>query len=614
MRVRNVSTPWGDSPTLRQRRLRPGPGTPAAEVAENQRRRLFGAMVASVAENGYGATRVSDLSRLSGVSSRSFYDLFPDKRSCFLAALDVLLERATEAVAVADQSWRARVRAQFDALAAATVAQPAAARMCLFEVFAAGPQATAALDRALAKIEAQAALAFGGGAGRTPASDQVVAALVGSVVELVRARLLRGEAAELGTLGNELVPLLAGYEPPTKALRLSGRPPAVKAEAPEARDHAERGLRAFEALLSEQGYAETTMEQVARRASMSAKTLYANFAGKEEVLLAALDSAGAQIVAAVMPAFRRNGDWGEGVRAGLGALFSLLASRPEMARLVLDELFAGGAPAWERRADTLRPLQALFAGGRHYSEVAAIAPQALLGGVLALARKALRESGPEALPGLVPAAAFFALEPFLGAEEATAIAAGEAYGRRRSQRDEMVRELAGQATSELLLSALFDRPRTPSEVTAEIELPQAEVRAGLERLFRAGIVQQIGERGTGAEPVYAPSGQLIETETWESYSPQERLQVSDEVRQLISTDVELAVEAGSFDSRPDRHLSRVPLWVDERGWREVGETIEAALQRCLEIRAESKERLRAGGGEMITGRAVLMTFELPEEA
>jgi AcrR family transcriptional regulator len=73
------------------------------EVERNQRERLYGAMVASVAEKGYEASTVADLAEVSGVSSRTFYDLFADKRAC--------------------------------------VAQPAAARMVLIEVYAAGPEA-----------------------------------------------------------------------------------------------------------------------------------------------------------------------------------------------------------------------------------------------------------------------------------------------------------------------------------------------------------------------------------------------------------------------------------------------------------------------------------------
>src|SRR5690349_19967798 len=83
-----VATPWGDSETLRDRRLRPGPGASAEAVAENQRQRLFGALVACMTDRGYEDTRVADLVELSGVSSRSFYDLFPNKEACFVAAFE----------------------------------------------------------------------------------------------------------------------------------------------------------------------------------------------------------------------------------------------------------------------------------------------------------------------------------------------------------------------------------------------------------------------------------------------------------------------------------------------------------------------------------------------
>src|SRR5262245_26460191 len=91
-----VATPWGASDTLREQRLSPGPGTPPEEVAANQRKRLLGALVASVYEHGYAATRVSDLCLLSGVSTRSFYDLFPDKRACLLAAVELLVPATVE--------------------------------------------------------------------------------------------------------------------------------------------------------------------------------------------------------------------------------------------------------------------------------------------------------------------------------------------------------------------------------------------------------------------------------------------------------------------------------------------------------------------------------------
>ena len=85
-----VLTPWGDSGSLRERKLRPVRGTPATEVERNQCERLFAAMIASVAERGFAATTVEDLVELSGVSRRSFYDNFADKAECLRAAIEEL--------------------------------------------------------------------------------------------------------------------------------------------------------------------------------------------------------------------------------------------------------------------------------------------------------------------------------------------------------------------------------------------------------------------------------------------------------------------------------------------------------------------------------------------
>ena len=91
-----VVTPWGDSESLRARRLRPGPGKARAEVEQNQRRRLYGATIALVAEKGYQATTLTELCSVSGVSSRSFYDLFAGKDELFLETLKAVIELAVE--------------------------------------------------------------------------------------------------------------------------------------------------------------------------------------------------------------------------------------------------------------------------------------------------------------------------------------------------------------------------------------------------------------------------------------------------------------------------------------------------------------------------------------
>jgi AcrR family transcriptional regulator len=452
-----VVTPWGLSELLRDRRLRPGPGVPREQVVDNQRERLFGAMVASVAERGYEATRVADLVDVSGVSSRTFYDLFPDKQACFLATLEAIIQAAVafaaqsageggdepapggvvlpESPEAGAGSWEERARRGFDSFAEMVAAQPAAARLGLIEAYAAGPEATALLEQAVAGFEWLTRKMLEESPERAEMPADMVSAHIGAQQEIARTRLRLGREAELPGLMDELWELMMSYRPPPQPLRLAARPPKPQPESLEAHDHAERALRAFAVVVAEQGYAATTVDTVLKRAQMSATTFYAHFHGKEDAMLAAIDSAGAQMVAAIMPAYRRAPDWAEGVRAGFGALFSFLASRPAMARLVTVAVYAAGPAAVERRVETLRPLEVLVSKGYERSAATPrIAAEAIAGGVYTLAYRRIRDSGPEALPSLAPLCAYIALAPFIGAEEACRIANGDGRSRSRPER------------------------------------------------------------------------------------------------------------------------------------------------------------------------------------
>jgi AcrR family transcriptional regulator len=445
-----VPTPWGAADSLRNRRLRPGPGTPREEVIANQRRRLFGAMVASVAERGYRATTVADLVEISGVSSRTFYDLFADKEACFLATLEAIIEaaiayaarRAGEMVAdpapggvtlpgdgAGNGNWEQRASQGLRAFAEMIVAQPAAARLALVEAYTAGPEALVPLEQAMAGFEWLTRQVLEGSPERAEMPTEMVMALMGSQQEISRNRLREGREQELPGLTEELWDLLLSYRPPPEPLRLAGRAPKARPEASEPHDHAERALRALAAVIAEGGYEAATVDAVLKRAQMSATTFYANFSGKDDAVLAAIDAAGAQIMAAIMPAFRRAPDWPNGIRAAFGAFFNFLASRPALANLILVEVYAIGLEAMQHRLEALRPLQELIAEG------VALAPETppntaegILGGVYTLAYRRLRDAGPGSLPALAPICAYITLSPFVGPDEACRIANGDGRG------------------------------------------------------------------------------------------------------------------------------------------------------------------------------------------
>jgi AcrR family transcriptional regulator len=572
-------------------------------------------MVASVAQRGYAATRLSDLAELSGVSLNSFYSLFADKEACFAAASEEILAGTLGAMTRPAASWEDQVRRDAAAFAELVVAQPAAARMCLIEAQAVGPAGLKPLEDALAKFEAEtlgAARRVGYQAEELPA---MVSALIGALLEIARRRLRSGKEAELPGLVADYVDLALSYRPPPRPLRLSTRPPTPAPETIEAHDHGERALRSFAVVAAERGYANTTINQVVKRASMSPTTFYANFRDKEDALMAAIDGAGAQMVAAILPAFRRNRDWSHGVRAAMGALFNFLASRPALARLVIVEVYAAGPDAVGRREEALRPLEVLLAGGRARSPaVPAIADEAIVGAIFTLAYKQTRDFGPEGLPALAPICTYLALAPFIGPGEACAAANGD--GRRSPSVDrEAIREVGVNAPLSQVLDVISKNISISAEMIAsETGLPVETVAHYIRELESAGIVEFVEQRSKdGAlEGWYRSNMARFDGEAWNSMPQAQRERISQQIGHVIKGEWDEAVEKGTFDGRVGRHLSRLAFVADEQGWRELLDISDSALDAALEVQAASAKRLEKRSEEGAEGRMVQLLFEMPK--
>jgi len=611
-----IATPWGESETLREGMLTPGPSNPPLAVIDNQRQRLFGAMVTSVAERGYANTRVADLVEISGVSLRSFYDLFPDKQACLVGALEALVRSTVGPVLESSgpEEWELDSKRRLGIAAALAAAQPAAAKMCLVETYVAGPPVATMVDEATVRMDGLVRDRLAGSERWADLPAEIGTFAIGAVFETFRARLIENREGQLPAAADQLAALLLGYEAPVRPLRSASRPPEIRPEQLEASDHAERALRAFEALLTEQPFAETTMEQVAKRAGMSVRTLYANFAGREELILAALDSAGAQVVAAALPAYRRHPSPPEGIRAALAATLGLLASRPNLAHLLLQAVYEGGGSALRRRAEALRPLETLLAraapSGLDVSR--AILTEALLGGLLWLARRRMAEAGPGSLPGLAPICAYIALAPMLGAEAATAAAEGKSYRRQPPDRAGNLRQPSARASENRLAIALSRQPVTVPALMEKVSLPQKEVEAQLARLEEAGVVER---QSDGGETVYRSRWPVWDTEEWERQDQGKREAASREITLAMRDDVEAAISTGAFDAHPERYLARIPLWVDDEGWQELHDALTLTLDECFAIQKRTSKRLDRKGNSTdgFPVRVHLVSFEAPPE-
>jgi AcrR family transcriptional regulator len=141
---------------ITRERLGPGGnGLGRERVIDIQRARMLAAMFDVVAERGAANASVAHVVARSGVSRRTFYELFEDREDCFLAAFDEAVVHASECVAKVYETqarWRERVRVSLAALLQFLDDQPAMGRLLVVEVLGAGPRALERRARVLAQL------------------------------------------------------------------------------------------------------------------------------------------------------------------------------------------------------------------------------------------------------------------------------------------------------------------------------------------------------------------------------------------------------------------------------------------------------------------------------
>lgn len=166
------------------------------ERRTDRRRRLLDAALEIFGTSGYQTSTITNICSTAGVSTRNFYDEFPDKESLLVALHDDVNERALVATvdalaASGSTDLEERARTGFQAYLDVFVTDPRWARIAFVEAVGATPATyahrQAALDRFTELVRAEAdALAA---QGLVPARDRrfTARAIVGALTALVEA-------------------------------------------------------------------------------------------------------------------------------------------------------------------------------------------------------------------------------------------------------------------------------------------------------------------------------------------------------------------------------------------------------------------------------------------
>ncbi len=210
-------------------------------VKDLQRVRILTAMTELVRERGVRGVAVAHVVSRSGVSRRTFYELFDDREDCLLAAFEQALQRAGEMVLPAYEapgSWQEKIRAGLAAALDFLDAEPAMGGLCVVDAFAAEGSVLERRARVVSAMidavhEGARGQRFAAARGKTAApapapadadarSDAAAQEAAGA---RTRARANGREAAVPGTRAN-------GGSPPRDAAAgdYSTRPPRIVAE------------------------------------------------------------------------------------------------------------------------------------------------------------------------------------------------------------------------------------------------------------------------------------------------------------------------------------------------------------------------------------------------
>jgi AcrR family transcriptional regulator len=409
------------------RRLPRGPSDMTREqIARNQRARLCGGMIESVAKRGYQATTVADVISLAGVSRRAFYEHFRDKEECLSATHNGVVSharmRAIEAWG-SQHGWANRLHAACKSLFDEVLEHPNGMRLVLVNSLGINPRARERMGLANLAFERLLSLALRANL-RGPDLPLIPpCAIVGGVRQAVFARVREHRESELHTLADEVLDWVESYRLPRERSLALPQGCGINAQTPAAfltrRDPRARILAATVQLTYESGYLNLTDSRLARSARLPTQALHREFPSKEACLIAVLDAFIEETLELVHAEMRQDLPWPTEIHHAMKAYVAYLASNQALARLAFVDLFDVGPGIIGHLTRSVDELIKLLTGaGPAPSRGPLVAREAITGAIWAIVFNHIVGGRASQLSALGDQLTFVVLAPYIGAKAA----------------------------------------------------------------------------------------------------------------------------------------------------------------------------------------------------
>jgi hypothetical protein len=170
-----------------------------------------------------------------------------------------------------------------------------------------------------------------------------------------------------------------------------------------------------------------------------------------------------------------------------------------------------------------------------------------------------------------------------------------------------------------IVTELYQRDMSPSQFHAEFGGGSlSRVCKHFERLEAAGWIRVVqverpgGKRRGGRESIYrAEELPFCDRPTWIALPYSIRVTVGWNGFIEIARHVREAMEAHTFQSRPDHQLTSARIMLDEQGWNRVGTAFSEEFAAQYEEQEDARRRSVRSGEPLFRIGSLLMAFEMP---
>lgn len=392
-------------------------------------------MVELVDELGYEAIRVRELTRLAGVSTRTFYEHFPTgKGECFLSTFELIAQGLWERIELAqkgDHEWQERLRLAFLAFMEEIERRPQTARFAFVDSLTAGAASLEHVRLAEGTFETMFAESFARAPGKAVVVPPLlVGGIVAGIGSVVRDRLLDGLESELSGLTDELVTWTLSFRDRT-AVELQGPDtsvpgtkitvePSSEAINDEYGNDRSLILAGVAKLTAAHGYAHLTVPLIRSAAGVSRRTFDLHFEDVEDCYLAAVELQVEEALAHAVLAYGQGPNWPGGIHSALRALCEYLTVHPMLATLGFIEAFAPGPKGVRLRARLVSRISALVNASAPSGErMGRLSSEASIGAVWGVLHNFVVSGRTPQLLQIAPTLSYLTLAPTLGAKAAS---------------------------------------------------------------------------------------------------------------------------------------------------------------------------------------------------